>query len=332
MADTIRSRPVALYRAILLAITASSLMALRCSTSPAEGRVTHDVASGPTVTRRVGGDGGTLSRLQFAVVGDTRPPSVDDTAAYPTDVIDRIYAGIEALVPRPAFAVSTGDYLFASDRSGQARPQLDLYLRARSRYSGALYPALGNHECTGATASNCGPGARDGVTEPYAAFLEKLLSPIGKSDPYYSIRVDADDGSWTAKLVFVAANAWSPAQAGWLDSALTVPTTYTFVVRHEPASAATAPGVAPSEEIMLRHPYTLAIVGHSHTYEHSSSAPREVVIGNGGAPLTGKKPYGFGVFARQGDGTIAVDMVHWQTGLLDPAFHFVVTPGGKPAP
>jgi Calcineurin-like phosphoesterase len=286
---------------------------------------------GPPVTGRVGADGGTLSRLLFAVVGDTRPATVDDTGGYPTDIITAIYAGIRALEPRPPMVVSTGDYVFASTppRGGdsQADPQLDIYMQARARFPGALFPALGNHECTGATSSNCGAGAADGVTANYSAFLEKMLAPIGRTQPYYAIEVAAADATWTAKFVFVAANAWSSAQEAWLESALGKPSTYTFVVRHEPASATSAPGVMPSELVMARHPYTLAIVGHSHTYAHDAETPRQVLVGNGGAPLS-SKDYGFAVFSQRADGAIDVDMLQWQTRSADASFHFAVHPDG----
>jgi hypothetical protein len=280
-------------------------------------------------------DAGTMAQLRFAVVGDSRPALVDDTAGYPSDVVTRIYGDVQSLDPPPAFVVSTGDYLFASEPRGgdasQAGPQLDIYLQARARFTGALFPAMGNHECTGATASNCGAGSADGVTSNYAAFVAKLLAPIGARAPYFLVEAAAPDRSWTAKLVFVAANAWSSAQSTWLDATLARPTTYTFVVRHEPASATTAPGVAPSEAILARHPYTLAIVGHSHTYAHSASTPREVLVGNGGAPLTSKS-YGFAVFAQRSDGAIAIDMLDWQTLAADASFHFAVNAAGVEVP
>jgi hypothetical protein len=289
---------------------------------------------GPPVAGRIGSDGGLLSRLFFAVVGDTRPATVDDTGGYPADVITAIYAGVRALDPRPAMVVSTGDYLFASTppRGGesQAGPQLDIYMQARARFPGPLFPALGNHECTGATSSNCGPGTADGVTANYSAFLEKMLAPIGKTDPYYAVYIDAEDATWTGKFVFVAANAWSSAQEAWLESTLAKPSTYTFVVRHEPASATSAPGVTPSERVMARHPYTLAIVGHSHTYLHDGESPRQVLVGNGGAPLS-SKDYGFAVFSQRADGAIDVDMLQWQTLGADSSFHFAVRPDGSPA-
>jgi hypothetical protein len=265
------------------------------------------------------------------VVGDSRPATIDDTAGYPSDVVSRIYGDVQALSPRPPFVVSTGDYLFASEPApgepGQAGPQLDVYLQARSRFTGQLLPAMGNHECTGATASNCGPGASSGVTANYREFLSKLLAPLGVALPYFAVDMAAPDRAWTAKFVFVAANAWSSAQADWLDTTLARPTTYTFVVRHEPASASAAPGVLPSEAILAKRPYTLAIVGHSHTYAHTADAPREVLVGNGGAPLT-SKTYGFALFAQRADGAVTVDMLDWQTVAPDPSFHFAVSAQG----
>ena len=51
------------------------------------------------MTGTVGGNGGTVSRLYFTVVGDTRPANVDDTSGYPTAIIDQIYTDITALEP-----------------------------------------------------------------------------------------------------------------------------------------------------------------------------------------------------------------------------------------
>ena len=294
----------------------------------------RDTAGGGSTASPLG-QTAAASRLLFACVGDTRPPLEDDTADYPTAVISRIFEQIEGLRPHPPFAIATGDYVFASEHSATAAvAQFDLYLQARMGYSGALFPAMGNHECTGATTSNCGPEGMSGQNPNYNAFLQKMLAPIGQSQPYYAVRVDSAPGAtkaWTAKFVVVAANAWSAAQESWLESALAQPTTYTFVIRHEPAAANTAPGVTPSEAVMARHPYTLSIVGHTHTYRHSADTPREVVIGNGGAPLVAKD-YGFGLFTQQSDGTIAVDVLNWQTALPDPQFHFAVKADGSAAP
>ena len=91
-------------------------------------------AGGPLVGS-VGAGGGSISRLYFAVIGDTRPPVINDTSAYPSTVITKIYSDIEALSPRPAFAVSTGDYLFSTGNGTQAAPQLDLYVAACAKFT-----------------------------------------------------------------------------------------------------------------------------------------------------------------------------------------------------
>jgi hypothetical protein len=286
--------------------------------------------AGPGVDGSVTASGGTVSRLYFAVVGDTRPPNEDETSAYPTAIIDAIFTDVTALDPMPSFVVSTGDYQFASTTGSQQAPQLDLYVAARSKYPGVQFPAMGNHECTGATASNCGTGNVDGITTNYTTFVSKLLAPINQTSPYYVVNIDAADGSWTAKFVFIAANAWTTAQGTWLDQALAVATTYTFVVRHESADTTTTPGVTPSEAIIAQHPYTLEIVGHTHTYGHI--AAKEVLFGNGGAPLSGSGNYGYGIFSQQSDGTISVDAIDYATGLADGTFHFAVKADGTAAP
>jgi hypothetical protein len=281
----------------------------------------------------VGGDGGTLSRLYFGIVGDTRPATNDDTANYPTDIITKIYAAVNAFQPSPPFVVATGGYMFASvGTSGkhQADPQLSFYMTARQQYPGLFFPAMGNHECTGWTNSNCGMGNVDGITENYTVFADRMLTPIGKKLPYYSIGINATDGRWTSKFVFVAANAWDSAQSTWLDSVLAQPTTYTFVVRHEAKSANTAPGVNPSESIMAKYPYTLALVGHDHTY--SRTGQREVIVGNGGAPITGAATYGYALVNQRADDAIQLDMYDYQTGRADSSFSFAVKADGSPAP
>ena len=98
------------------------------------------------------------------------------------------------------------------------------------QFTNAVYAALGNHECTGATDSNCGTGNADGITKNYTAFMTKFLEPQGYTKPYYVVNLTAQDGTWTAKLVFIAANAWDSTQSAWLTTTLAQPTTYTFVV------------------------------------------------------------------------------------------------------
>jgi hypothetical protein len=281
----------------------------------------------------VGPQGGSLSTLSFAVVGDTRPASIDDTSGYPTQVITQIWQDIEAHSPRPAFAVTTGDYMFASPSSGQAGPQLALYLGARAAFSNVTFPTMGNHECTGATTSNCGPGGADGITDNYTQFMNRLLGPLGIGKPYYSIDVNATNNAWTAKFVFIAANAWDSAQASWLQGVMGQHTTYTFVLRHERTTASTAPGVTPSDQIIKQFPMTMLIVGHTHTYEYMTGvvgSVGEIVIGNGGAPLTGGANYGYIIAEQRPDGAVQFSEHDYATNAVNQTF--AVKADGTPTP
>jgi hypothetical protein len=278
----------------------------------------------------IGADGGTLSDLYFAVTGDTRPPSADDVSGYPTAIVTKIFQDIEALDPRPPFVVATGDYQDSSIRSSStALQQIGLYMQARGQYSGAFFPGMGNHECTGADDSNCGPGTNYGTTPNLSAFLSDMLGPIHKTLPYYVFDVNATDGSWTSKFVVTAPNAWDTDQQTWLSSTLAEKTTYTFVIRHEPSSSSGNPaGVAAIDTLLGTYPYTLLIEGHSHEYKHPYR--QEVIFGNGGAPpTTAGQSYGFGTFQRRSsDGAIVVDAVDSMTGATDPSFHFAISATG----
>ncbi len=256
--------------------------------------------------------------LNFAIIGDTRPAVVNDTAGYPTAVITTIFQDLEALSPRPGFAVATGDYQFSSNGSTETAPQLDKYLAARANFSNPEYPAMGNHECTGATASNCGPGTTDGSTSIYTSYMSKVLAPLGISTPYYSLLIAPSNHAWSAKVVLVAANAWTSAQATWLTSVLSQPSTYTFIVRHESTSANTAPGVTPSEAIINAHPYTMLIVGHDHTYKRFGQ--KEVLLGNGGAPLTTGSAFGYGIASLRSDGAIQFTISNYLTHAVIDSF------------
>ena len=278
----------------------------------------------------MGTTGGSVSSLLFAVVGDTRPPNVDDTSGYPTAIATKIFQDVQSMSPKPLFGVSTGDYMYVTPGKGTAAPQMSLYLGARGNFTNTMFPAMGNHECTGYTDSNCGSGNSDGVTENYTTFMTQMLQPLGQTNPYYSININSSSGAWTAKFVFIAANAWTSAQSSWLTSTLAQATTYTFIMRHEAASANTAPGVTPSEAIMAKYPYTLSIVGHTHTYEKSGT--KEVIFGNGGAPLSGGANYGFGLVTQRSDGTIQVDDYDYQTMQPDTSFRFALNPDGTAAP
>ncbi len=300
------------------------------------GSSTH--AATAAVTTGAGGSGGTfgvmggtLDNLSFAVVGDTRPVNKDGTSSYPTPIITKIWQEVEAMQPHPAFALATGDYQYSSTTGATAGNQIDLYMGARAAFSGPLFPAMGNHECTGATASNCGPGSVDGMTANLMAYTSKMLGPIQQTNPYFEIDVaSTTPGAWTAKFVFVAANGWNATQSSWLDAALAKSTTYTFVVRHERTSVTDAPGVSPSAAIIAQHPLTALIVGHTHTCEHDPSA-HEILVGNGGAPLDGMVNYGFVVATqRASDGAIEFQSIDYATGKSVDSFGLKAD--GTPAP
>ena len=80
-----------------------------CS-SPIDAGGTGPIDAGPPPTGSVGPTGGTVNRLFFAVLGDSRPASeTDGTTTYPTTIVHQLYTDIEALSPRPEFALVTGD-------------------------------------------------------------------------------------------------------------------------------------------------------------------------------------------------------------------------------
>jgi hypothetical protein len=264
--------------------------------------------SGPPPTGAVGPQGGTVSRLFFAVVGDSRPAQIDDTANYPTAIINQIYADIEAMNPRPQFVISTGDYMFARPSGDHGAAQMSLYQKAAQQFTGGpLFAVLGNHECTGATAVNCTPGA---LTNNYNAFMSALIAPLNQQQPYYSVSFDAMDSSFTAKLIVVACNAWDAWQRSWLEGELKNATTFTFVARHEPVGT-DAPCVAEMDALLGQYPYTLLIVGHSHTFLHSG---KQLIVGNGGAPITGTTPFGYATVEQQLGGGFIVTQYESTTG------------------
>ncbi len=285
----------------------------------------------------IGPSGGTLSTLSFAIIGDTRPPTEDDTAEYPTAVITQIYKDVEAASPRPAFAVTTGDYQFASPSHtpGTQATQIGYYMGARAAFSNIVFPTMGNHECDGTVQDNCyacgsacsneGGTCIGGVCETpnYTVWASNMLTPIGKTLPYYTININGTGSAWTAKFVFIACNAWSTTQATWLAAQLATPTTYTFVVRHEGTIATTAPclsgtGSANADTIIGQHPYTLLIAGHTHTYAYYSDE-KQVIVGNGGAPLADTVDYGY-VIARQSGTSINFTEYDYLTNAVNQTF------------
>ncbi|MGH7438492.1 MAG: metallophosphoesterase, partial [Polyangiaceae bacterium] len=292
-----------------------------------------------------------LAALTFGMLGDTRPSS-STTGDYPQSVkniIGSVFTGLKAQgVP---FAVASGDYAFSSTAAGSALPQYTSYMAARKTFPGTYLPTMGNHECNGFTNSNCPIGSFTGMTQDY---INTMVTPsTGQSSPYYSALYVANDGSWSAKYVFVAANAWDATQQSWLQSTLAVATTYTFIIRHEPNNDARAPGVTPSQSLMASaftagH-LTLSITGHTHLVQlpggtqpygdsFGSTLAYEIIVGNGGAPLDAGNYYGYALGTRRAsDGAIVIQMYKSADtsgnptvpNVADTLFRFAVNPNGS---
>ncbi len=254
-----------------------------------------------------------MNRLYFAAVGDSRPPNVDDTSNYPTAIITQIYQDMTQ--KNPEFAITTGDYMYASTNKTTGQAQINLYAQARAAYPGVVFPVMGNHECDGYTADNCNSLTQ---TNNIKAFMSTLVQPIGQTLPYYRFDVNDSAGQWTAKFIVLAMNYWNSTQESWLRTQLAQSTTYTFIVRHEPESATTAPGVTPSDSVISSYPYTAKIVGHTHEFSHSSQ--REVIVGNGGAPLAGSGDYGYAIFEMNSAGDIQVSSIDYTSNTVVNTF------------
>jgi hypothetical protein len=153
------------------------------------------------------------------------------------------------------------------------------------------------------------------------AFMQLL--PTGTTKPYYRIDVMTPLGK--AKLLFVAANAWDSTQQSWLQTQLADPTTYTFVMRHEPPNDTQAPGTGPSESLITSAPYTLELLGHTHEYNHIDT--QHVISGNAGAPLGGGGSYGLLIVQQLTSGDINVSEIDESTGSVNDTW--TVSPTGQ---
>jgi hypothetical protein len=293
----------------------------------------------------------TLSNLSFGMTGDTRPAQSQTTEYSQSlkNIIGSVFSGFASQnVP---LAVGSGDYAFSSTSAGSAVPQYNDYMTARANFGGRYLPTMGNHECNGYTDSNCPIGSFTGMTQDY---VNTILQPSsGQTSPYYSALYTATDGSWTAKFIFTAANAWDTTQDTWLSNTLNVNTTYTFIIRHEPANDARAPGVTPSENLMspaynAGH-LTLSITGHTHLVQlpggtqpygdqYGSTLAYEMIVGNGGAPLDAGNYYGYAIATRRtSDGAMVIQMYKSADtsgnpivpNQADTNFRFAVNPNGS---
>jgi len=295
-----------------------------------------------------------LSNLVFGALGDTRPPA-SQTSGYSASlktIIGSIFTGLQTQgVP---FAVSAGDYCFSPSNAGNGVPQFNDFMTARANFANTFLPAQGNHECITSTTGNCPVGSYSGLMQDY---MNIIVTPsTSQSMPYYSALYQANDNSWSAKVVLVAANAWDSAQSAWLQATLNVPTTYTFVVRHEPANDTRGPGVTPSESMyqsaFAAGRLTLSITGHTHLVQlpngtqpygdpYGATQPYEIIVGNAGAPLDAGNYYGYAVLTRRvSDGAVVTQMYKSADSsanaivpnVADSLFRFAVNPDGSSNP
>lgn len=270
-------------------------------------------AAGP-----VGPEGGAVARMSFGVFGDVRPPSPNNTAMYPASIVAAVFDGISSTGAQ--FAVASGDYMFATNATN-AGAQVGMLLAAEARFGGHVFHALGNHECTGASASNCPLGNETALIQVYRARLAPAYAA-----PYFDWIVRTDLGD--AHFIATAPNAWSPAQQAWLDRALAISARYTIVIAHEPPGNRQAPGSVAIESAVRARPtgVTLRLYGHTHEYRHVSA--NAIIAGNAGAPLASASgEYGFVVVEQRADANLVVTAYT----IGHPAMvadSFVLTPGG----
>ena len=316
--------------------------------SPSDSGVVPPTLPSPTLSAI------SLPSLTFGILGDVRPANANDTASFPDSILSAIFAGLQS--QGLALTVDVGDHCFQSSTSSGSycHDQFVNHFMAdrNANYSGKLLPTLGNHEGCGsnaATSANCTSWSSGLIHD----FLVDIVQPsTGQSAyPYYSV---VAYGSWgTAKFVHIAANAWTSAQNTWLTSTLNVATTYTFVVRHEPSNANTAPGVTPSESLLSSHysggTLTLSLTGHTHLVQlpgstkpygdsYGATQAYEIIIGNAGAPLDAGPYYGYAVVTRRAsDGAVVVqsyesvssDGVTLLNNAADTSYRFAVNPNGS---
>jgi hypothetical protein len=267
--------------------------------------------SGTSATGPVGPQGGTVDLLHFGVSGDTRPPSCEDTAGYPTSIIDGI--GDAERAANAQFALDLGDHMYVCNNSASiAQQQMSLFIQGTQHFGGTWFMTEGNHECMGSGSGFCPTGSSNAN---FNAFLS-ALAPIS-SAPYYSVDVQTSLG--LARFVFVADNSWDSGQATWLDQVLTdadAHAKYTIVAKHHPVGDSSVAANSQIVQVIRSHKFALLLTGHAHRYQHGTGDQgRDVIIGNGGAPLVSGGTFnGYAIIDQQRDGTLQFTMYDLASG------------------
>lgn len=302
--------------------TYCSYTQMKCVTGCADASAGYCTADTACDTSHTAGKGGrcqvivpstpVAGGVYFAVLGDTRPASKGDS--YPSDS-GTIFGLISPRKPSHVFV--TGDLTEARGDASQAQTDLTEFLRGQGNYtwSGPVHYVPGNHE----------------------AGVESVFSSMLNTNTYWAFT----DGQ--AKYVGISDNQWDSTQSAWLTQQLSVPTKYTFIFRHHPYSAYGLDAGVNSAIVGIidAHPFTLVIAGHDHSFYVSRrhwldqvsptySRGREVVCGNGGAPLAtssggGSNAYfGYAMIQQLPDGAIAITSYREDTDM--PADTRMVNP------
>ena len=282
----------------LLASTVCLLVGCASGNSePGDNTSLHPASVGAVTPR-----GGAVPLLHFGLTGDTRPPSCEDTAHYPTTIINNI---ADQLTQKGAqFALDLGDHMYVcNDDLTVATAQMNLFVQSTARYLGTWFMTMGNHECWK------GPCLAGNQTANYVAFM-KALTPISAT-PYYTFDVQTSLG--IATFVVVADNAWDATQSAWLEQTLAradQSATYTIVAKHHPAGDSSVPTNAEVMQIIRSHKFALLLTGHSHLYKHSTTDNgRDLILGTGGAPLiAGGAFYGYALVDQDPSGQLTLSV------------------------
>lgn len=296
-----------------------------CSGMPTDaGTGTDTGTGGPDVTvtpTTITAAGGSVARMSFAAFGDVRPMNYNDTAGYPIDVVTLVMSGIQSM--NPSFAIGTGDYMFATNASA-VNAQLGMYLSAERMYSGYVFHAAGNHECTGTVNFICPSETSSPESQGFRSMLQRDFSHV-----YHDFVVHTGLGD--AHFILTAPNFWDAAQEAWFNAALDAPgNRYTIVVAHEPPDAIGPPASSATiEAAIAARPGRVSLRLYGHTHEFRPVTPNGVVTGNAGAPLaTGATYHGFVIVQQRDDGNLQI--TEYEVGSAAPtaACSFIVTPAG----
>ncbi|MBS2027427.1 MAG: metallophosphoesterase [Deltaproteobacteria bacterium] len=254
-----------------------------------------------------------MDLLKFGVSGDTRPPACNDTANYPTAIINAI--GDAEKAAGAQFALDLGDHMFVcNNHQATADAQMNKFMQGVAHFGGTWFMTEGNHECMGAGSGFCPLGS---TNVNYQAFLN-ALAPIA-SKPYYKRNIHTRLG--LATFVFIADNSWDSAQETWLENTLTTAdsnATYTIICKHHPQGDTSIASNQTIMQVIRRHKFSLLLTGHVHEYAHQSAdSGRDLVMGLGGAPFSGGANYhGYAIVDQKANGKLRVSVYDVHTGTL----------------